>query len=58
MIALMIAMVLLAVFVGALAFVTSPVGLVLAAVIGAWLLIYAGRSLAARRGDGEAARRG
>lgn len=60
MIALMIAMVLLAVFVGALAFVTSPVGLVLAAVIGAWLLIYAGRSLAARHNNssGEAARRG
>jgi hypothetical protein len=56
MIALMIAMVLLAVFVGALAFVTSPVGLTLAAVIAAWLLIYAGRSLMARRG--EAARRG
>ncbi|HET9172326.1 MAG TPA: hypothetical protein VFN97_23065 [Actinospica sp.] len=57
MVALMIAMVLLAVFVGALAFVTSPVGLTLAVVIAAWLLIYAGRSLMARRG-GEAARRG
>ncbi|HWG28697.1 hypothetical protein [Actinospica sp.] len=57
MVALMIAMVLLAVFVGALAFVTSPVGLTLAAVIAAWLLIYAGRSLLARRGE-EAARRG
>jgi hypothetical protein len=56
MIALMIAMVLLAVFVGALAFVTSPVGLTLAAVIAAWLLIYAGRGLLARRG--QAARRG
>ena len=49
MIVLMIAMVLLAVFVGALAFVTSPVGLTLAAVIAGWLLIYAGRSLIARR---------
>jgi uncharacterized membrane protein len=57
MVALMFAMVLLAVFVGALAFVTSPVGLTLAAVIAAWLLIYAGRSLLARR-SGEAARRG
>lgn len=56
MVVFMFAMVLLAVFVGALAFVTSPVGLVLASVIGAWLLIYAGRSLLARRG--EAAHRG
>ena len=58
MVALMIAMVLLAVFVGALAFVTSPVGLTLAAVIAAWLLIYAGRSLLARRSGGQAVRRG
>jgi len=49
MIVFMIAMLLLAIFVGALAFVTSPVGLVLAAVIGTWLVIYAGRSLLARR---------
>lgn len=58
MVALMIAMVLLAVLVGALAFVTSPVGLTLAAVIAAWLLIYAGRSLLARRNDEEATHRG
>ena len=57
MLVFMIAMVLLAVFVGALAFVTSPVGLTLATVIAAWLLIYAARGLMARRG-GEAARRG
>ena len=56
MIVFMIAMVLLAVFVGALAFVTSPVGLTLATVIAAWLLIYAGRSIVARRA--EATRRG
>ncbi|HTJ69106.1 MAG TPA: hypothetical protein VL551_16340 [Actinospica sp.] len=57
MVVLMIALMLLAVFVGALAFVTSPVGLTLAAVIAAWLLIYGGRMLLARR-SGEAARRG
>ena len=48
MIVFMVAMLLLAVFVGAVAFVSSPVGLVLAAVIAAWLLIYAGRGLLAR----------
>ena len=49
MIVFMVAMLLLAVFVGAIAFVTTPVGFALAAVIAAWLLIYAGRSLLARR---------
>jgi hypothetical protein len=48
MIVFMVAMLLLAVFVGAVAFVSSPVGLAIAAVIVAWLLIYAGRSLLAR----------
>jgi heme O synthase-like polyprenyltransferase len=48
MIVFMVAMLLLAVFVGAVAFVSSPVGLALAAVIAVWLLIYAGRSLLAR----------
>ena len=57
MIVFMVAMLLLAVFVGALAFVSSPVGLTVAAVIGAWLLIYAGRSLLAR-GRHQEARRG
>jgi hypothetical protein len=55
MIAFMLAMVLLALFAGAMAFVTGPVGLTLAAVIAAWLLVYAGRGLLARK---EAARRG
>ena len=51
MIVFMLAMALLALFVGAMAFVTGPVGLVLAAVITAWLLGYAGRSLLARKAD-------
>ena len=51
MIVFMVAMLLLAVFVGAVAFVSSPVGLALAAVIAAWLLLYAGRSLLARTGS-------
>jgi uncharacterized membrane protein len=49
MIVFMLAMALLALFVGSVAFVTGPVGLTLAAVIVAWLLIYAGRGLLARR---------
>ena len=56
MIVFMVAMLLLAVFVGAVAFVSSPVGLVLAAVIAAWLLIYAGRGLLARNRQQEARR--
>lgn len=55
MIMLMFAMALLALFVGALAFVTSKVGLVLAAVIAVWLFIYVGRGLRARK---EAEHRG
>ena len=58
MIVFMIAMLLLAVFVGAVAFVTSPVGLTLAAVIAVWLLIYAGRSLLARSRYHQEAPRG
>jgi heme O synthase-like polyprenyltransferase len=56
MIVFMVAMLLLAVFVGAVAFVSSPVGLVLAAVIAAWLLIYSVRSLLARSRHQEARR--
>lgn len=56
MIVFMVAMLLLAVFVGAVAFVSSPVGLTVAAVIAAWLLIYAGRSLLARSKHQEAHR--
>ena len=56
MIVFMVAMLLLAVFVGAVAFVSSPVGLVLAAVIAGWLLIYAGRGLLARGRHQEAHR--
>jgi heme O synthase-like polyprenyltransferase len=56
MIVFMVAMLLLAVFVGAVAFVSSPVGLTLAAVIVAWLIIYAGRSLLARNRHQEARR--
>jgi hypothetical protein len=53
MIVFMVAMLLLAIFVGAVAFVSSPVGL-----IAAWLLIYAGRSLLARSSRHQEARRG
>jgi hypothetical protein len=53
MIVFMLAMALLALFVGAMAFVTGPVGLVLAAVITAWLLVYAGRGLISRKGAGH-----
>jgi hypothetical protein len=55
MIVFMLAMALLALFVGSMAFVTGPVGLTLAAVIAGWLLIYAGRGLRARK---EAEHRG
>lgn len=48
MIVLMLAMVLLALFVGSLAFVTGPVGLALAAAVALWLLVYIGRSLLSR----------
>lgn len=53
MIALMLAMALLALFAGAIAFVTGPVGLALAAGIAVWLLIYAGRGLHARKEAGH-----
>jgi uncharacterized membrane protein len=56
MIVFMVAMLLLAMFVGAVAFVSSPIGLTLAAVIATWLLIYAGRSLLARSKHQEARR--
>lgn len=49
MIVFMLAMALLALFVGSLAFVTGPVGLVLAAIVGLWLLAYIGRSLLGRK---------
>jgi uncharacterized membrane protein len=49
MIVFMLAMALLALFVGSMAFVTGPVGLTLAAVITGWLVIYAARGLHARK---------
>lgn len=49
MILFMLAMALLAFFVGAVAFVTGPVGTLFGAVIAAWLVIYVGRGLLARR---------
>ena len=52
MLFLMLAAVLFALLVGALAFVTGPVGLTMAAVIGVWLLLYAGRGILHRRSDG------
>ena len=58
MIVFMVAMLLLAVFVGAVAFVSSPIGLTLASVIVAWLIIYAGRMVLARHRAQEVARRG
>jgi hypothetical protein len=58
MIVFMVAMLLLAVFMGAVAFVSSPVGLALACGIAAWLLIYTGRLLLARSRAQGVARRG
>ena len=58
MIVFMVAMLLLAGFVGAVAFVSSPVGLTLACVIVAWLLVYAGRGLVARHRTQGVAHRG
>jgi hypothetical protein len=49
MIVFMLAMVLLALFVGSLAFVTGPVGLLLASLVALWLLVYVGRSLLSRK---------
>jgi hypothetical protein len=53
MVVFMIAMALLALFVGSMAFVTGPVGLVLAAVIAAWLVIYAARGAVSRKRAGH-----
>jgi hypothetical protein len=49
MIVFMLAMVLLSLFVGSLAFVTGPLGLVLATAVALWLLVYIGRSLLGRK---------
>lgn len=49
MIVFMLTMVLLALFVGSLAFVTGPAGLTLAAAVALWLLVYVGRSLLGRK---------
>jgi hypothetical protein len=51
MIVFMLAMALLALFVGAMAFVTGPVGLVITAVVAVWLLAYAGRGLLSRKAE-------
>jgi hypothetical protein len=48
MLFLMLAAVLFALFVGALAFVTGPVGGVMAAVIALWLAVYAARGVRRR----------
>ena len=45
MLFLMLAAVLFALLVGALAFVTGPVGLTMAGAIALWLVLYGGRSL-------------
>ncbi|MBR7837836.1 hypothetical protein KDL01_31465 [Actinospica durhamensis] len=50
MLFLMLAAVLFALLVGALAFVTGPVGLAMAGAIALWLVLYGGRSLWRRRG--------
>jgi hypothetical protein len=49
MILLMTGLVVFALFTGALSFVTGKVALVAAAAIAAWLLLFAARSLHARR---------
>ena len=49
MVILVALMALLALFAGTLAFVTGPVGLVVAAFVAAWLLGYAARSLKSGR---------
>ena len=48
MIVFMLAVVVLSLFVGSLAFVTGPLGLTLAAAVALWLLAYIGRSLLSR----------
>jgi hypothetical protein len=56
MLFLMLAAVLFALLVGALAFVTGPVGLGMAALIATWLVLYAARSLLRSRRSGHASR--
>lgn len=53
----MLAAVVLAALVGALAFVTGPVGLAMAGVIAMWLALYAARGLLRKRANraGDAA---
>ncbi len=61
MLFLMLAAALFALLIGALAFVTGPVGGAMAGAIALWLLLYAARSLHRRRpgrGDGPHGRRG
>ena len=61
MLFLMLAAALFALLIGALAFVTGPVGGAMAGAIALWLLLYAARSLYRRRpgrGDGPHGRRG
>lgn len=53
MLFLMLAAVLFALLVGALAFVTGPVGLAMAAAIALWLLLYAARALLRVRTGGR-----
>lgn len=53
MLFLMLAAVLFALLVGALAFVTGPVGLGLTAVIVLWLALYAARGLHRARSGGK-----
>ena len=55
MLFLMLAAVLFALLVGALAFVTGPVGLTMAAAITLWLLLYAARALLRSRSGGPSA---
>jgi hypothetical protein len=50
MVVFLVVLALLALFVGALAFVTTPVGMTLAAVIAAWLVVYAVRGAIAKKG--------
>ena len=50
MIVLMLALAVFALVLGAMNLVTGPVGLVLAAFVAGWLLLFAARSLRTRRG--------
>jgi uncharacterized membrane protein len=49
MILLLAGVVLFAVFMGALSFVTAPVALAMAALISGWLLVYGVRTLLSRK---------